>query len=305
MVAITLAWQGQCVRIDCPEDVVGDVRRLFGGLIVESGAAARTIVVAEQGGRFTIDEGTEETVTDLTRGDLASFLMDVVIRGLISDQKHGVALHAGAVARNGQVILVAGSSGSGKSSLICWLVDNGFDYLTDEIVLLEPGEPKVTGLLRALVVKPGSAEHIREMRAFRDAGTVAGGTHLMLEPPSSTSSREPMPVALVVFPDFARGEALSMSGLSAAACGLKLVECNLNARNFRDGGFAAITRLARRAPALRLRYGDYDQLAGRLDTLIGLSASGFLDPDGMRRFLTGLGGNGSSATTAAPRTPRP
>jgi hypothetical protein len=185
-------------------------------------------------------------------------------------------------------VLVAGASGAGKSSLICWLVANGFDYVTDEIVLLRPEDGAVAGLPRAPVVKPGSIDKILGMRAFSGARTVASGAHVMIEPPPGSTRGEAMPVALIVFPDFAPGRELSMAGLTAAATGLKLIECNLNARNLRDGGFGALTRLARQAPALHLRYGDFEQLPGRIDALIGLALDGTLTGEPLRRFLTGL-----------------
>ena len=113
----TLNWQGQCIRVICPEEIAVDIEMLFGRLVVGGGTPARTVTVAKEGDRYSIDDETADTVSDLARSDLASFLMDVVIRALITDQSRGVALHAGAVARNGRVVLVAGASGSGKSSL--------------------------------------------------------------------------------------------------------------------------------------------------------------------------------------------
>ncbi|MCC0006776.1 MAG: glycosyltransferase [Hyphomicrobiaceae bacterium] len=305
MAEFTLNWQGQCIRVICPEEIAVDIEMLFGRLVVGGGTPARTVTVAKEGDRYSIDDETADTVSDLARSDLASFLMDVVIRALITDQSRGVALHAGAVARNGRVVLVAGASGSGKSSLICWLVENGFEYLTDEIVLLEPNDASVVGMPRAVVVKPGSAELIREMQAFRDARTALGGTHVMIEPPASSASNGPMPVALIIFPEFSLGEGLSLAGPSAAECGLKLVECNLNARNFRDGGFAALTKLARKAPALSLRYGGFDQLEGTLDTLVGLAVDGTLDGERMRRFLMGLARPSGAPTKTTPSLPVP
>ena len=306
MAQFTLAWQGQSVRIDCSGEVADDIGKLFGELITKNRATTSIVSIVPHVDRFSLRDSAGETVDDLTRGDLASFLMDAVIRALITEQKRGVVLHAGAVARNGQAVLVAGNSGSGKSSLICWLVENGFEYLTDEIALLEPADTSVVGLPRALVIKPGSAEHIRKMSAFRDASTVAGGTHIMIKPPHAGTANKALPVVFVIFPDFALGDGLSFSGLSAAECGLRLVQCNLNARNFRDGGFGAITRLARKAPALRLHYGSYDQLEGRLDTLLALAMDGTLDGERLRRLLTGLGQIGRTVPVSAsePRKPR-
>lgn len=284
----TLAWQGQCIRVVCPDAIAGDIAKLFGKIVVGSGEPVRSVVVSTDGERYVVGDGFGKPVEGLTKGDLATFVMDAVVRALIFDQKQGIVLHAGGVARDGKAVLVCGPSGSGKSSLICWLVDRGFDYLTDEIVLLGRDQPVASGLPRSLVVKPGSAEHILRMPAFRGASTVVGGLHQMIEPPASASASRPLPVSLVVFPEFAKGEEFAIAGHSAAECGIRLVQCNLNARNFDDGGFAAIARLARQAPAMSIRYGDYDQLPSRLDVLIDLALNGTMEPQRLRRFLTGF-----------------
>ena len=49
-------------------------------------------------------------------------------------------LHAGAVARGDDVVVIAGASGRGKSTLTAALVRDGFDYLTDELVAIDPTE---------------------------------------------------------------------------------------------------------------------------------------------------------------------
>jgi hypothetical protein len=57
------------------------------------------------------------------------------------------ALHASCVARNGRGLLIAGDSGSGKSSTALSLIQQGWDWLADDIVLFEPSP---TARLRAL-----------------------------------------------------------------------------------------------------------------------------------------------------------
>ena len=73
---------------------------------------------------------------DLTRGDLPTFLMEAVMRALIYDLDAGVAIHAGVVGWGGSSILVAGPTGSGKSSIVAWLVEQGFQYVSDEVAVL-------------------------------------------------------------------------------------------------------------------------------------------------------------------------
>ncbi len=48
-----------------------------------------------------------------------------------------VLLHAGAVERDGRVVVIAGDSGRGKSTLTAALVQRGFAYLTDEVVAVD------------------------------------------------------------------------------------------------------------------------------------------------------------------------
>jgi hypothetical protein len=273
------------------------LRSWFDGLVVPNGLPSQQIVVrAQQDGCFSVDDCSGQILPDLTLGDLPSFLTNAVVRALVTKQSDAVALHAGAVARNGKAVLV--------------VLQNGFDYLTDEIVLLQQSQPAVVGLPRSLVLKPGSAQHILEMPAFREATTVPAGTHLVISAPAGPQAQEPLPVSLIVFPDFVKGNDLEVEGLSPAGCGMKLVECNVNARNLPDRGFAAIARLSRRTPAMRLRYGDYDQLPARLDILARLSMDDNLEPANMRRLLAAFaqrrsGARESKASAPASQIPKP
>ena len=284
-----ISCEGQVVEVSCPLLLSADIEMLFGDILVSAAPATTRIeILSEPADSFTLVD-VEKTTSGLSREELVSFLMDAVLRALIGQQKGAVALHAGAVESNGKAVLVAGASGAGKTSLTCWLIDRDLRYLTDEIVLLRPDPPLVGWLPRSLVVKAGSARHITGMRAFRTLDRVSAGSELMLRVPAIPVADAPLPVSLIIFPSFKAGSTLRIEGLSAAECGLKLVECNLNARNFPDGGFAAIARLAREAPAFRLEYGHFDQLPDCLDVIVELATSGRLDGGGMRRFLRGYG----------------
>jgi hypothetical protein len=115
--------------------------------------------------------------------------MDAVVRGLVRDLATAVALHAGAITYNGRAALIAGPTGSGKSSLVAWLIGNGFHYLSDEIALLFHDTATILGLPRALVLKPGAADKVLALPSFAGAGSVPAGEHVMLRPPSVQPSR--------------------------------------------------------------------------------------------------------------------
>jgi hypothetical protein len=76
------------------------------------------------------------------------------------------------------------------------------------------------------------------------------------------------PLGLIVFPRYLPGSDLALRPLSKAQAGLALMECLVNARNLPGHGFSEIARLARRAPAYKLNYADFDQIGERIEMLL-------------------------------------
>jgi hypothetical protein len=71
------------------------------------------------------------------------------------------ALHASAVARNGRGLLITGASGSGNSSTALSLIQQGWDWLADDIVLFELGPlARLHGLARGFTFHPALAERL-------------------------------------------------------------------------------------------------------------------------------------------------
>jgi hypothetical protein len=69
-----------------------------------------------------------------------------------------VLLHAGAVEFDGRVVVVTGESGRGKSTLTAALVRAGGAYLTDELVIIDPGDLRVRPYPKPLDLDPTSLE---------------------------------------------------------------------------------------------------------------------------------------------------
>lgn len=70
-------------------------------------------------------------------------------------------LHASAVARDGKGLLLAGESGSGKSSSALALIQAGWDWLADDVALLEPGTgARIHGLARGFCFHPALAAQV-------------------------------------------------------------------------------------------------------------------------------------------------
>lgn len=65
----------------------------------------------------------------------------LTIENLLNDHRtffpNIFALHGAAVAQNGQAYLFLAATNSGKTTLTCHLVHNGFNYITDDCILLD------------------------------------------------------------------------------------------------------------------------------------------------------------------------
>ena len=278
----------QTIELACPASVAADIEFIYRDSIATTASPGSYVVVEEAApGRFSVAADGDTPVSGLTRGDLPTFVMEAVLRGLVNGLRTAVALHAGAVAHNGKAALIAGPTGAGKSSLVAWLIGNRFDYLSDEIALLFAGETTILGLPRALVLKPGSAEEVLALPAYEGARLVPAGEHVMVRP-RLVAPREARPhvCGLIIFPHYEAGSGLRVESISPAQAALRLVGTNLNARNLADGGFRALTGLARQVPAVILRYGGFDQLQGTVDVLARLLLDGDLAAAAGRRFLS-------------------
>jgi hypothetical protein len=114
----------------------GDISaHLDGGVAVVAGPGAR-LRISERGDR--IDARLEPAAAASPREVAEGELMVALTLAL---RWHGlVHLHAGAtVSPSGQVLVIVGTGGSGKSTLTAALVAAGHGYLGDDVVLVAPG----------------------------------------------------------------------------------------------------------------------------------------------------------------------
>jgi hypothetical protein len=258
-----------------PGEVANFLALLFADLHAQEAAdiaAVLDIATLDDSGRCTIAGAAGEPLFCGRLGvDCAAVLFDQVIYHLLDQQKDGVALHAGALARLGRTVLLPGQSGSGKSSLTAWLVKQGFSYLTDELVFLpDDGSCRLIPFPRPLCLKAGSAALVSAMLPAGHAADVLHGTqgavipHRLLNPVFSPVTAAP---SLIVFPQYQAGASLRLDTVSGARAASMLMACDVNARNLADHGFGQLTRLARSVPAWRVTYGSFAQLAAMLPVL--------------------------------------
>ena len=79
----------------------------------------------------------EEPCERVTDGYLIPYVLWEVTRLLLDTTAHLTPIHGAAVARDGRALVLAGESHAGKSTLAGWLTAHGWEFLTDEVALVE------------------------------------------------------------------------------------------------------------------------------------------------------------------------
>ena len=297
---IVLSQHGRAVEVRFPEKLEADIKFLFSNSVSNAAVPQNCITIEErEDNLFSIRAGQKEIGPGLTRVELPIWLIEEVTKALIDRQEAALALHAGAVVWKNTSIVVAGPSGAGKSSLVAWLIDKGFDYLTDEIALLKDDD-RILGFPRALVIKNSAVEKVEALSISARSPLVKYGSHLVLSPPQAKTEGAGWPCGMLVFPHYRSGADVRIQELTAAESGLRLVGCNLNARNFADGGFGAITRLSRLVPAISVEYGDFAQLEDTLDTVIRLTVEKQFTGAELRQFAASFASPAPAEQVSAP-----
>jgi len=170
--------------------------------------------------------------------------------------------HAAALAHLERGLILCGQSGSGKSSLTAWLVANGMQYLTDEVISLPTESDMISGFCRSMILKRGSAFIWRHwlpqsesngLLQFSDGTAWVAPTLL-----NASAVRSQVVPCLLIFPRYVEGAQFQVERLSSAQTLFRLLQCLVNARNFPNHGMAATTRLAQNVSAISMTYSDIE-----------------------------------------------
>ena len=182
-------------------------------------------------------------------------------------------LHAGAVERDGRVLLLPATPGSGKSTLTAALSLSGWRLLSDEFGAFDPAGQVFRAVLKPVALKNASIAVIREFSPAAALGpefpktrkgTVA---HLAAGPDSVLRRHEPAVPGAIVLPQWRAGSPTRLEPLEPETAFSALAFNAFNYKLLGAVGFEAVVHLTQRCPAFRLTYSDlHDAVA----TLAGL-----------------------------------
>ena len=195
---------------------------------------------------------------------MATVLMGEVLFHLIRENDQSLAIHAGLVSKDNQSILIPGNSGSGKSSVTTWLVSQGFQYHTDELVSIDLQNRSLKAFTRPLNIKTPGVQAIKGLMNFRKhqsamlvSRNVTMIPHRLVNAKFSTVIP---PLSCLVFPKYIAESESELVPLTRAEAGLEMMRSNVIARNLPSHGFTQITQLVKDLPAYRINYQHFDDL---------------------------------------------
>lgn len=175
-----------------------------------------------------------------------------------------VTLHAAAVARAGDLVLLAGESGAGKTTLTLALLDAGWAYLSDDLAPVSVATGLVHPFPKPLGVKdPATWGRVGDAFDGLSLGPPAGS---FLVPATRWDvAPGPLPVRALVFPRFAAGAALEVERLSAAR-GAALASAYL--RKLDPSTVSLLKRICAGAVCAGLTYGSSTDAIAAIQQLL-------------------------------------
>ena len=208
---------------------------------VREGQPDHLIEVIKISNGYTIYSGDQLLAHCAHANELAPLLLAHTISKVYFETGCLMAMHAAAVGLNNECIILPAMSGNGKSTLTAALVGSGFEYYTDELVLVTYNTHRVISAQVGIGLKPESWPVL--MKFHPDLASLT--THYRqdgkyvryLIPPTLSSHRknnEMLTSRVLIFPAYQPGQAVSVSPITSADALCRLAEAGYDVKGGLD-----------------------------------------------------------------------
>lgn len=201
-------------------------------------------------------------------------LCDEIERAFISILSD-VVVQAGAVRHKDKSILILGPAGCRKSELTAWFVDNGFDYLADNYVGLNADHFNLHGdrnaispLAMPIAAHLAAEPHIMSLPVFREAYGLPACGRVFIRPDNIPEDHGAIQsCGLVIVPKFHESANLAVEIVPADELYFLMVQAANSRHKLSPVSAGHVDQFCRAVPAIAIRYGKYEQLAGTVGIL--------------------------------------
>jgi len=229
--------------------------------------------------RYAIWGDGEELFANRRRNEVLPYVEWGINWRVIAARTDYLQLHAATLAYDGQAVVFAGPSGTGKSTLAAGLLARGWSYLSDEFALIDPDTLLVHPFPKALCIKAGAFSAVEGLKlpvwrrrhyvkAFK--GHVGYISTRDITPQVATG---PCPIRFIVFPRYAEGTETRLYSLPRARAAFLLAQHVLNRDTFGGRMISILSDVVRDAECVRLEAGPLDTTCDLVESLVSSSTT--------------------------------
>jgi len=200
---LTITIAGLRLSIEADAEVIAFLRPLFHGRTSAHDKADCSIRVTWPASDAIVSLDAKPRGFARSREEAIGAIYELMLEALHPNLKWLALFHASAVTRDNSALLFPAPSGSGKSTLVTSLLQDRYDYLSDDLVGVSMGDLRVWPFPLGINLKHGSRGLVEIPRGFEAVETPATARRdLILAPPSDAWVRPPAPLRAIVFPRY-------------------------------------------------------------------------------------------------------
>ena len=175
-------------------------------------------------------------------------------------ERRFLLIHAASVEKEGHGLILTGESGSGKSTLSALLGANGWRFMGDEFVLLDPETGSIHPFPRPISLKNASIAALEQILPQMHFGPRLVGTpkgdirHLKPDAIALEAMNRTATPHFILFPRF--GFEAAVRAVPPGETFVRLTQASTNYTALGERGFSALTRLVTTVSARAIDYPD-------------------------------------------------
>lgn len=267
---VLVSFQGKTVVASSDRaDVAQSIRRLF--TLMETTSDATTlgeVRIVQEGAEARLLVDGKEVSRSADRFRLLRHLYREVVRKFILENTDLVWIHAGCSSLQDSAVILPGSWGRGKSTLVQELYKNDWRFLSDDIVPIDPR----TGMAIPFPGTPQIRERSERVLHRDEIGSLPKSA-VPIDPHRVGAG--PVPLSGIVFPHFTPGADTRFEALPPAQAVGELIENCLSFQDNTDVTVAALCSVVENLQAYRLVFSDPQDAAA---VIVGLQDAAPAEP---------------------------